>query len=355
MDGRGRSSSTSLVATWARFGERFWREMAHRLAGDTGAAARALAVVETAARLFRHHSGRESEDRGTGEAVAAHPLPRWLTDPSPEPVPGWATVPAQALSDVADAAAALVAAGDCTDRARALRVLGWLDDGDHQDVVRAHLAHDDGATRVAAIHALAPGDERSAQALIGLVAGASGRTRVSAVQALARQGTPDAVPAMVALAGEDDRELKELAVTALAGLAGEHAEARAALERLSASSDPWVSRLAQGELAAASRPNIARRTSPSAVRSHAERQQTRGSMHHIAMDAAMRALPEMRAYDDTELTERIATVCNDWCATRREVVELRLMRRESNRYEFTPLGEAIWRVEHYIMEHYLRG
>jgi hypothetical protein len=74
----------------------------------------------------------------------------------------------------------------------------------------------------------------------------------------------------------------------------------------------------------------------------------------ISPDASMRfGLTEMQSYDERDLTDRIARVCSDYCATRRYMVELGLMSRSSGIYEFTESGKSAWRVEQFICERYL--
>jgi hypothetical protein len=73
------------------------------------------------------------------------------------------------------------------------------------------------------------------------------------------------------------------------------------------------------------------------------------------VDAAIRALPEIRAYDHGEITRLIAGVCGDWSTTRRMLIVHKLMVRPGGEYRLTPRGEAVWRVERYVKEHYLRG
>ena len=43
----------------------------------------------------------------------------------------------------------------------------------------------------------------------------------------------------------------------------------------------------------------------------------------------------------------------DYSATRRKLVDEGLMTRVGGVYEFTELGKAVWRVEHFIMDEYL--
>lgn len=49
---------------------------------------------------------------------------------------------------------------------------------------------------------------------------------------------------------------------------------------------------------------------------------------------------------------RVAEVCSDQSATIRRLIEDGLMTRPSGVYSLTESGETVWRVEHYVMEHY---
>ncbi len=76
-----------------------------------------------------------------------------------------------------------------------------------------------------------------------------------------------------------------------------------------------------------------------------------------SVEAAIRSLPEIRPYDERELTRLIAQECHDYSTTRRSLVmdgEHALMTRLAGVYCLTDRGEAVWRVERYIVQHYLR-
>ena len=75
----------------------------------------------------------------------------------------------------------------------------------------------------------------------------------------------------------------------------------------------------------------------------------------MAMNAAIGNLPELRPYEERELTKLIAQVCVDYSATRRYLIETGLMTRESGIYSLTEWGEAVWRVETFIRRQYMRG
>ena len=49
----------------------------------------------------------------------------------------------------------------------------------------------------------------------------------------------------------------------------------------------------------------------------------------------------------------MAQVCGDYSAVRRDLIERGFMTRDDGSYELTELGKAFWRVEHFIMKHYL--
>jgi hypothetical protein len=71
-------------------------------------------------------------------------------------------------------------------------------------------------------------------------------------------------------------------------------------------------------------------------------------------DTAIRfAFPEARAYSGPEVTRRLAGTCGDCSAVRRRLIDHGFMTRESGVYQFTELGEAAWRVQHLILDHYL--
>jgi hypothetical protein len=72
----------------------------------------------------------------------------------------------------------------------------------------------------------------------------------------------------------------------------------------------------------------------------------------ISLDTAIRSLPEIRPYDESDLTSHIASVCEDYCTTRRCLIDRGLMTRSEGTYEFTELGASVWRVEHFIMRNY---
>ena len=73
----------------------------------------------------------------------------------------------------------------------------------------------------------------------------------------------------------------------------------------------------------------------------------------MAMDAVFRELPEIRAYEERDLTQRIARINYDYSAARRYLIENGWMTREGGIYRMTDLGQAIWRVERFIFDEYM--
>ena len=74
-----------------------------------------------------------------------------------------------------------------------------------------------------------------------------------------------------------------------------------------------------------------------------------------SMDAAIRyAVPEIREYHERKLTGLIAGVCEDFSATRRDLVEAGLISRTNGICELTERGKTVWSVEHFIMEKYMK-
>ena len=134
----------------------------------------------------------------------------------------------------------------------------------------------------------------------------------------------------------------------------EHARER--LRELAVDEDKKIARIAARALYGGPQKSK-RRTSPL---TRARLQRIRGDAQpspllYRSVVAAIRGLPEIRAYEETDMTHSIARMCADYSTTRRKLVSGRdrLMRREKGIYSFEPLGEAVWRVEKFIQAGYL--
>jgi hypothetical protein len=181
--------------------------------------------------------------------------------------------------------------------------------------------------------------------------------RRAAVEALGRWKVREASPLLIRLVDDPDARVRRAAVTALREIGGE--EAHAVIARLIGSADKKVRKMAgevlQGE------PSTPRWASSETTGKRLLKIRPEVRMDaYISTDAAMRfGLPEIRPYGETEFTSCIASVCCDYSATRRRFIELGLFTRTYRPgkgciYEFTELGEAVWRAERFIVDRYLK-
>jgi len=346
-----------VLVTYLRTGEPTVAAIVERLNGaDASARARAASLADMLTRLAQHHAERgKSLGIADGELLASPP-PRWLCDRKPEHLPRWAVVSSASRRALADALLPLVTADEAASRHAAIASLGRIGEPRDLPVLREALGHGETATQVAALHALADlGDEGSLDAAAALLGGDAPTARAVA-QAFARLANAARLPALVELAGHADWQVAESALGGICRLAWSGvAEAVAALEGLASAPAQrvrcWAEAALRNLAACSDRP--ARTAAESAI----PRVQRGGGNqpHYIAMDAALRALPELRTYADPELSDRVAEVCSDWANTRRALVGERLMDRSANEYRFTERGAGIWRVEHTIRERYMGG
>ncbi len=260
------------------------------------------------------------------------------------------TVGTERVERLAESVAALVDHGQAELRALAIRVLGLLRAEGHAERVRAQLRHPDAGTRRAAILSLAElADVSAADALIHAARAGEPAERCAALGALARLRIHEAEPLLVDLTEDPDPRVQEASVVALGEIAGP--DAQKTLHRLLSSGNRR-----QRNAAAKALFRTRRRPEPSPTRRKRE-EKIRGAARpftHQSVGAAIRfALTELRPYEERELTRRIARVCSDYASTRRFLIEQGLMRREAGTYTFTELGAAVWRVEHFIRQHYL--
>ena len=285
------------------------------------------------------------------------PAPRWLWTTDDADVLGLVELGDDVLSAAAATAARCLDAGAADERNTAIRVLQRVRSPAYADQVRSCLDHDDLETRVRSIHALAAlRDTVCADVLRKRAASAEPVERRAAVEALGRIGVHDAQPLLLDLVRDEDADVRRAAAIALGELGTP--EAREMLRELLASPEKTLRKAASSALYGRDRAEEERQTQAHVEPEYKQRlRELRGrssTPHWISVSAAIDALPELRAYDDKEITQLISGVCGDWATTRRRLIELRLMRRPGGVYEFTELGAAVWRVEHFIMDHYLR-
>jgi len=300
------------------------------------------------------------------EAVARAIDPPWLAGASPErwalgirfrdriaPIPR-THLDEAVLSAMIERCAGLMDHPDPEVRDRALRILGLLHASAFVGRIKACLAHGTPSTRLAAIRALADiGDAGAAASLMEAARAEMPAERRAAIEALGRLGIPEAGPLFLDLLEDTDARVRQAAVIALGEIGGE--EARRALTDLTGSADKKLARAAASALYGGRKGRGA-----SSETTQKRLQKVRGDdaepVFYASSIAAIRALPEIRPYEERDLTHRIAQVCDDYSTTRRYLVMDRrnsLMTRAKGIYELTELGKAVWRIEHFIQRNYL--
>lgn len=234
----------------------------------------------------------------------------------------------------------------------ALRVMAAAGDGRHAPAMLGQLQRPQLSLRCTAMHVIAElGIDAAAEALLRAVGSAQSTEVRAAMAALSRLKVERAVPRLIAQLGSSDPEVEEGAIVALGELGGDRALA-AVRDKLQHASE-------RARRAAAHvlyrRPQSARSYQPSsATRRRLEK--LRGDAVPLCKDnigVAIRfALDENRTYEEVELTRRIARFCADYSATRRHLIEQGLMTRQQGHYALTEFGQAVWRVEHAILQQY---
>lgn len=238
----------------------------------------------------------------------------------------------------------------------AIDILKYLPLGVHLVKLRTCLSAQDQETQVAAMRTLAElGDRGCVQILIDAAQTREGVVLRKTIEALGHLRAPEAQPLMETLLNHEDRGIQEAAILGLGNVGNE--DARRKLREMMTSSDKKIARLAARAIYGGEQ---YRHRPKSSALTRARLQKIRGDarpdpMLHRSVVAAVRCLPELCAYAETDLTHRIAKVCGDYSTTRRHLVSGRdrLMTRDQGIYTFTPLGEAVWRVEQFIQERFL--
>lgn len=255
------------------------------------------------------------------------------------------------IAEMTRETAAIVTNGSADLKGHAVRVLGYLKAGEYSSIIRDSLKDDDLNTRMAAIFALSEiGDTASADALIGRARNSEGSEQAAAAAALGRLQIGHAEHLLVEMTGNREEQVREAAVVALGEMGT--VSSQVVLQELMRGTDRRLQKTAAKVVFGG-----VRRKKPEMSdlqRRLAEKRRKVNPIAVISPDAVLRfGLTEMRSYDEREVTERIAKVCSDYCATRRYMVELGLMSRSNGVYEFTESGKSAWRVEQFICEHYL--
>jgi hypothetical protein len=342
-------SGTPLYAL-CRTGTRFAAallEPLHR--GEAGPQALALAGAEAVARSLR--CDWLDLETAPDERVALDARFRWKWAP-PLKIDRDPAV----LQSLAESVAAFLTDVRADRREAALRTLGLLKANAYCEPIEAAARHANPPTRQAAVRALADlGDRRSAPVLMAVAREGAPAEQREAIRALGRLRVAAAEPLLAVLLDHPDREIGQAAALALGDIGGETARTR--LQDLLSQPGPLrreAARALHGGVSGARSSLAERETGQPSARPGRMTEIIRGGTQppfSIALDAALRALPALQAYDEAALSRLISQVCADWAGTRRRLVEERLMRREGGSYRFTAPGEAVWRVERFLREH----
>jgi RNA polymerase sigma-70 factor, ECF subfamily len=235
-------------------------------------------------------------------------------------------------------------------QAAALRVLTNLGARDQIAGVRALLHSPHSTTRCQALYTLADlGAVEAESEILAAAEGGSVSEQCAALSAIARLKLPGALEVLRRLVEHDERSVRHAAVAALGQL--DLPAAEALLHQLMVTEDEELARLA-AEVIFSGQPTPTPWQASSLTRERLAR--IRGNAQpfcRASLGATIRfATRELRRYEEQPLTRAIAQVCSDYSAARRHLIEQGLMTRDQGHYDFTPLGAAIWRVEHRILE-----
>jgi len=236
-------------------------------------------------------------------------------------------------------------------RNAAILVLGLLKASDHVDVVRQCTLHDEPQTRLTAIRALADlGDCESGAIFMRAAGHGELAERRAAVEAIGRLQIGHAQELLSRLADGPDAGIQDAAVTALGQIGGD--DARRRLHHLLVKGSKRQRRAAAHALYRTRGPRPDGGLDEARMR-RLKASDTRRVIFASIYSAIRWALPELRQYDHPEITRRLAEVCYDFATTRRLLIVDGVMTRSEGVYEFTELGTATWRVEHFIIDNYL--
>ena len=258
------------------------------------------------------------------------------------------------LAEMVEKTAGLLDHSRAEIRDGALAALGRMRAVEYVKRIVPHAVHEDACTRLAAIRALGDIGDPSAGSVLMHIARGPDPTAVrrAAVETLGRLKVPEAQDLLVGLLDDADAQMQEAAAAALAEL--ETPAAQAALHDLLSSGSKRLQKVVARIVF--SRQHARRTAGP--PRRPTQSQRLRGDAQTVCYSSIApvlrMALPEIRPYEERDLTGRIAGVCIDYSLTRRRLVDEGWMIREAGTYELTEVGQAAWRVEQFIREHYSR-
>ncbi len=289
-------------------------------------------------------------DYGQRDGRPAVPGPRFIGETDDATKVALVQLDQSSIDRGAEIAAGYLASPEAQLQRTALRVLDRLHAQEYAGQVADRLTDADSRVRIAAIYAMAGlGAHQVATRLLALAESQDAAERRAAVQAIGRLSPEGALEMLRTRLADSDPQVRGSAVIAMGEL--RLPELDQELKGLLKASDQVIRKAAATALYGMNRkapvaasPGAPRYSTTCFSVPHAIR------TRHISLDAAMRILPEMRVYSEPEVTQYIAQVCGDWSTIRRSLVDQRLLDREAGQYRFTDLGQAVWRVEHAIMD-----
>ncbi len=239
-------------------------------------------------------------------------------------------------------------------REKAIRCLGLLQAGEYTGEIKECLSNNVSATRIAALLTLADfNSHESAGLFLRFAEKGTEEEKYTAVEAIGRLKIKESVPLLREIVITGANRLRKAAITALGEM--DHIEADRFLKGLLDSDDLQLRKIAARVIFGGRKPEKI-----SCISGEKQRlARLRGDKIPFvmnSMDAAIRyAIPEIREYHERELTGLIAGVCEDFSAARRDLVEAGLISRLNGICELTEQGKTVWRVEHFIMERYMKN
>lgn len=289
---------------------------------------------------------------------------RWMTRTTPEEVADgirtrakWPSlrhsdIDSDIYAKIQDRTAGLLTSPRADLRSGALAVLGYFQAHAHLDRIADLTTQEDPTTRLAAVRALAQIGDAGAEALMHVALHGQPAERRAAIDAIGRHRMKPAQPLLLGLLADGNPQVQQAAVTALGQMGTD--EANAALRDLLASADRRLQKAAAKAMYRPPRERQAPRPGKASVSVAARMRSGARPIAYSAVHVVLRsALPDLRPYDEQELTRRIAAVCIDYSLTRRRLVDEGWMTREAGVYELTDSGRAAWQVEQFILMHYL--
>lgn len=242
-------------------------------------------------------------------------------------------------------------------RTMAIRVAGLLRLEAARSALEQLVVHTDSATRVAALRALGNMEyNKSNIVILAALHDPRATVRISALEAAGRLQIMESIPELLQTLSDPDEKVRRTVITVFGDIGGE--EARETLQSLLKNQDRVLSRTAAIILTTS--PHF-RKAIPISEQLHDNGRHVKERLlgecsqpqTFISLYAAIHALPEIRTYQERELTTYIARACIDYATTRRQLIMDNFMQREKGSYTLTEAGKAIWRVERYIADHYM--